>query len=508
MGKTILTAKHITKIFPGMKALDNVDFDLREGEVHILVGENGAGKSTLAKVLLGAYKAEEGEITFEGKPVKFNGTKDALAKGIVAVYQEFTLVPYLSVAQNIFLNREFKTRLGFVDHKKMEEQARELLKSLNCEYIDVKSYVKTLSVAEQQMVEIAKALSFNPRVMVFDEPTATLSEREVESLFAQIHRLKAEGIGIIYVSHRMQEFPLIGDRITILRDGVKIKTVGIDECTNEELVNMMVGRDVSQVYIRTKNDHKGIALRTENLCDGSGRVKNVNITVKNGEIVGIAGLVGAGRTETAELLYGIAPIKSGKVFINEKEVEPKSPKHATELGIGLVSEDRKKQGLALNESIAMNTVAVSLKKIFPHFVISYKKINEIALDYKKQLRIATTSVNKACKYLSGGNQQKVVLAKWLSFDPDILIFDEPTRGIDVAAKMEIYGLMDRLAVQGKAIIMISSELPEVIGMSDRIYIMREGEIVDEVKRDTPEFNSEIIGERMMLGKGGADYAEN
>lgn len=487
MGKTILTAKHITKLFPGMKALDNVDFDLREGEVHILVGENGAGKSTLAKVILGAYKAEEGEITFDNEVVKFNGTKDALAKGIVAVYQEFTLVPYITVAQNIFLNREYKNKIGLIDHKRMEKEAAELLKSLNCEYINVKSYVKNLSVAEQQMVEIAKALSFKPRIMVFDEPTATLSEREVDSLFAQIHRLKAEGIGIIYVSHRMQEFPLIGDRITILRDGVKISTVGINDCTNEELVNMMVGRDVSQVYVRSENKHTGIALRTENLCDYRDKVKNVNLEVRRGEIVGIAGLVGAGRTETAELLYGIQP---------------------TKLGIGLVSEDRKKQGLALDESIALNTVAVSLKKIFPRFFISNKKIKEIALDYKKQLRIATTSVNKACKYLSGGNQQKVVLAKWLSFDPDILIFDEPTRGIDVAAKMEIYGLMDKLAVQGKAIIMISSELPEVIGMSDRIYIMHEGKIVDEVKRGTEEFNSEAIGARMMLGAGGADDGES
>lgn len=333
MGKTILTAKHITKLFPGMKALDNVDFDLREGEVHILVGENGAGKSTLAKVILGAYKAEEGEITFDNEIVKFNGTKDALAKGIVAVYQEFTLVPYITVAQNIFLNREYKNKFGLIDHKRMEKEA-------------------------------------------------------------------------------------------------------------------------------------------------------------------------------AELLYGIQPIKSGKVYIKGDEVHPKSPIQATKLGIGLVSEDRKKQGLALDESIALNTVAVSLKKIFPRFFISNKKIKEIALDYKKQLRIATTSVNKACKYLSGGNQQKVVLAKWLSFDPDILIFDEPTRGIDVAAKMEIYGLMDKLALQGKAIIMISSELPEVIGMSDRIYIMHEGEIVDEVKRGTEEFNSEAIGARMMLGAGGADDGES
>lgn len=504
MGKTILTARHITKMFPGMKALNNVDFDLKEGEVHILVGENGAGKSTLAKVILGAYKAEEGEIIFDGQKVKFNGTKDALEKGIVAVYQEFTLVPYISVAQNIFLNREFRNKFGLIDHKKMEEEAGKILKELNCEYIDVKNYVKNLSVAEQQMVEIAKALSFKPRVMVFDEPTATLSEREVDSLFAQIHRLKKEGIGIIYVSHRMQEFELIGDRITILRDGSKINTVGINDCTNEELVNMMVGRDVSQVYVRTENKHEGIALKTEKLCDYNGKVKNVSLTVKRGEIVGISGLVGAGRTETAELLYGIRPIKSGKVYVNKKLVNPKSPIIATKLGIGLVSEDRKKQGLALDESIALNIVAVSLKKIFPRFFISNKKIKEIAFSYKKQLRIATTSINKQCKYLSGGNQQKVVLAKWLSFNPEILIFDEPTRGIDVAAKMEIYGLMDKLAAEGKAIIMISSELPEVIGMSDRIYIMHEGAVVDEVKRGTDEFNSETIGARMMLGAGGGN----
>lgn len=504
MGETILTARHITKLFPGMKALDNVDFDLKAGEVHILVGENGAGKSTLAKVILGAYKAEEGEVTFDGEVVKFSGTKEALEKGIVAVYQEFTLVPYISVAQNIFLNRECRTKLGLIDHKRMEDEARELLKSLNCEYIDVKSYVKNLSVAEQQMVEIAKALSFKPRIMVFDEPTATLSEREVDSLFAQIHRLKKEGIGIIYVSHRMQEFPLIGDRITILRDGVKIKTVGINDCTNEELVNMMVGRDISQVYVRTENEYEGVMLKAENLCDYHERVKDVSLTVNKGEIVGIAGLVGAGRTETAEILYGIRPMKSGQIYINGNAVTVNTPIQATKLGIGLVSEDRKKQGLALDESIALNTVAVSLKKIFPKFFISGKKIREVALEYKDRLRIATTSVNKACKYLSGGNQQKVVLAKWLSFDPDILIFDEPTRGIDVGAKMEIYSLMDKLASEGKAIIMISSELPEVIGMSDRIYIMHEGRIVGEIER--AEFNSESIGARMMLG--GAENAES
>jgi ribose transport system ATP-binding protein len=500
MGELILSAQHITKIFPGMKALDDVDFDLRSGEVHILVGENGAGKSTLAKVLLGAYKNDEGEVFFKGEKVEFSGTKDAIEKGIVAVYQELTLIPYLNVAQNIFINREAKTKLGLIDHKKMENQARTLLKSLNCEYINVKSPVKELNVAEQQMVEIAKALSYNPKIIVFDEPTSSLSEREVKSLFVQIHRLKKEGIGIVYVSHRMEEFPIIGDRITILRDGKKISTVGINDCTNTELVNMMVGRDVSQVYIRSKNKFTGEALRAEKLQDYAGKVKGVDIRVNRGEIIGIAGLVGAGRTELAQLIYGINPIKSGKLYINDREIIPKSPENAIKNGIGLVSEDRKKQGLALNESIALNIIAVSLKKIFPKIFINKKKINEISRDYIKQLHIATTSSDKQCKYLSGGNQQKVVLAKWLYFDPQILIFDEPTRGIDVAAKMEIYGLMDQLASKGKAIIMISSELPEILGMSDRIYIMSDGEIMGVCNRD--EFNSEQIGVKMM-GLGGA-----
>ena len=499
MGKTILTAQHITKIFPGMKALDDVDFDLQAGEVHILVGENGAGKSTLAKVILGVYRQDEGEIFLEGERMESSGTKDVLAKGIVAVYQELTLIPYLNVAQNIFLNREFKTKLGFINHKKMEEEALSLLKSLNCEYINVKSPVKKLSVAEQQMVEIAKALSYKPRIIIFDEPTSALSERETESLFIQIHKLKKLGIGIIYVSHKMEEFPRIGDRITVLRDGRKISTVGINDFTNEELVNMMVGRSISQVYVRSKNNFTGEALKTEKLEDFAKKVKGVDISVNRGEIVGIAGLVGSGRTELAQLIYGINPIKSGKIFIDGKEIIPESPVNAVKNGIGLVSEDRKKQGLALEESISLNIIAVSLKKIFSKFFINPKKINEISLEYIKRLHIITTSPNKQCKYLSGGNQQKVVLAKWLSSDPNIIIFDEPTRGIDVAAKMEIYKLMDQLATNGKALLMISSELPEVVGMSDRIYIMREGKMVDECIRG--QYTSEQIGAK-MLGIGG------
>lgn len=498
MENTILTAHSITKQFPGVKALDNVDFDLKKGEVHILVGENGAGKSTLAKVILGAYVADEGEIYFEGGKVDFKTTKDALEKGIAAVYQEFTLVPYLSVAQNIFLNREPRNKLGLIDHKRMERESEELLKSLNCDYINVRSYVKKLSVAEQQMVEIAKALSFNPKIMVFDEPTATLSEREVDSLFERIHKLKKAGIGIIYVSHRMQEFKLIGNRITVLRDGKKIATVAIGEINDKELVNMMVGRDISQVYHRSENKFTGEVIRTEKLSDRVGRVKEASIVVNKGEIVGLAGLVGAGRTELAKLIFGIDPIGGGKVYIKGEEINRSSPVHIVKKGIGMVCEDRKRQGLALNDSVAWNTMAVSLKKHFPKFMISFRNMYDIVEEYKTKLRIATPDIYRACKFLSGGNQQKVVLAKWISMDTDILIFDEPTRGIDVGAKMEIYALMDKLATEGKSILMISSELPEVIGMSDRIYVMHEGKIVGECKRG--EFSADDIAAK-MLGVG-------
>ncbi len=502
MSETILTANGITKLFPGVTALDNVDFDLKKGEVHILVGENGAGKSTLAKVLLGAYIPENGEIAIDGQPVSLKSAKDGLANGIAAVYQEFTLVPYLNVSQNIFLNREPLNKVGLVNHKKMEKEASELLKSLNCDYINVKSYVKELSVAEQQMVEIAKALSFNPKILVFDEPTATLSEREVESLFERIHNLKNAGIGIIYVSHRMQEFHQIGDRITVLRDGRKIGTVGIKDVNDAELVNMMVGRDVSQVYHRTPNEFTGEVLRTEGLCDKAGRVKDISIVLNKGEIVGVAGLVGAGRTEFARLLFGIDPVAKGKIFINGEEIHAHTPVQVVKKGLGMVCEDRKRHGLALKDSVAWNIMAVSLKKFFPKHIISQKKMVKIAEEYKDKLRIATPDVYRECRFLSGGNQQKVVLAKWLSADSDILIFDEPTRGIDVGAKMEIYTLMDKLTQEGKSILMISSEMPEVIGMSDRIYVMREGRIVNECKRC--EFSTDEIG-ACMLGIGGEKH---
>lgn len=504
---TILTAAGICKYFPGVTALDNVDFDLREGEVHILVGENGAGKSTLSKCLLGAYVPEAGEIVFNGEKMAFTQAKDALAVGIAAVYQEFTLVPYLSVAQNIFLNREFRTRFGLIDKKRMEREAQKLLFTLNCDYIDVRSAVKKLSVAEQQMVEIAKALSFNPKILIFDEPTATLSEREIESLFEKIHTLKAAGIGIVYVSHRMQEFSRIGDRITVLRDGRKIATINLGDKSNEELVNMMVGRDISQVFHRSPCRPRGVALQCRSLCDRAGRVNDVSITVQRGEIVGLAGLVGAGRTELAKLIFGIDPIASGELFVDERPILGKnSSRRMVRRGIGMVTEDRKRHGLALKDSIAWNIMAVSLRKFFPKHFIDYRKMHSISNRYRSEYRIASPDVYRPCRMLSGGNQQKVVLAKWLSNDPEIIIFDEPTRGIDVGAKMEIYTLMDRLAETGKAILMISSELPEVIGMSDRIYVMHNGRIVHECVRGSQEWNQEDIGALMLGFKEGTAYA--
>lgn len=495
MNQEILRLHSITKRFPGVVALESIDFDLQRGEVHALVGENGAGKSTLVKVILGAYVPDEGKIYFDGAKVSFNSPKDALAKGIAAVYQEFTLIPYLNVAQNIFFNREPRNRIGLIDSREMNRAARELIESLNCRYIDVTSYVKHLSIAEQQMVEIAKALSYNPKVMVFDEATATLSEREVDSLFERIHTLKSTGIAIIYVSHRMQELKHIADRVTVLRDGRKIGTVGISEVNDQEIVKMMVGREISQAYSRSKNTFTGEVFRTERLSDKARRVKQASIVVNKGEIVGLAGLVGAGRTELAKLIFGIDPISAGKIFINGKERTVVSPVQMVAEGVGMVCEDRKRHGLALNDSVAWNIMAVSLKKYFPRFMISFNRMYSIVDEYKTQLRIATPNVFRACRFLSGGNQQKVVLAKWLSMDVDILLFDEPTRGIDVGAKIEIYEIMDKLAAEGKAILMISSDLPEVIGMSDRIYVMREGTIVAERRRG--EFSADDIGAKML-----------
>lgn len=500
MQDPILSVKGISKSFPGVQALNHVDFDLYPGEVHIIVGENGAGKSTLAKCILGAYIPEEGTCFIEGKQVAFSSSKDALKNGIAAVYQEFNLIPYLNVAQNIFFNREFMSKIpGIVDSRAMHAEAQKILASLDIDYIDTGSKIKELGVAQQQMVEIAKALATHPKIMVFDEPTAPLSEREVDAFFKKIHQLKASGMAIIYVSHRMHEFELIGDRITVLRDGNYIGTVRVGEITDDELVKMMVGRDVSQVYVRTPNDHTEEALRVEGLCDKKGKVKDVNLHIRKGEIVGLAGLVGAGRTELAKLIFGIDTVHTGRIYIKGEQVVPRSPDQMMRLGVGLIPEDRKGQGLALKLSVAWNTLAVNLRYLFPRLLIDEKERIEITERYVREMKVVTPSIHRMIRFLSGGNQQKVVIAKWLSTDSDILIFDEPTRGIDVGAKMEIYALLDRLAAAGKAILMISSELQEVIGLSDRLYVLHEGKIVSESVRG--ELDERQIGLRMLAVEG-------
>ncbi len=495
----ILSVRGLSKSFPGVQALDGVNFDLYPGEVHIIVGENGAGKSTLTKCILGAYIPEKGEIYFNGERVEFKHSRDAIEKGISAVYQEFNLVPYLDVAHNIFFNREYMSKIpGIIDKKKMHNEAKKILESLNVDYINTATKVKDLDVAEKQMVEIAKALSTNPKIIVFDEPTAPLSSREVDAFFKKINQLKESGIAVIYISHRMHEFEFIGDRITVLRDGKYIGTVNIGDVSDDELVEMMVGRSVSQIYTRTENKYSKEALRVENLFDKKGNVIDASLYVRKGEIVGLAGLVGAGRTELVRLVFGIDKIEKGSIFVNGEKVIPKSPTHMMKLGVGLLPEDRKEQGLALSLPVALNIVMVSLRQLFKKYFINKKKTEQISNKYIKELNIVTPSVNSIVKYLSGGNQQKVVIAKWLLPDPDIIIFDEPTRGIDVGAKMEIYGLMDKLASAGKAILMISSELQEVIGLSDRFYILYEGRIVSESKKG--ELSEQEIGMKMLAGR--------
>lgn len=497
MDRPILRMKNICKKFPGVNALNQVDFDLYAGEVHVLVGENGAGKSTLAKCILGIYQLDEGEMYLGDKKISFRNPKEALDNGIAAVYQELTLVPYLNAVQNIYLNREQVIKgAGIINQKKMLEEAKKYLSLLECD-IDLKTPVKYLDVAEQQIIEIAKALSYNPKIIILDEPTSSLSEREIDALFKQINKLKAQGIGIVYVSHRMQEYNRIGDKITVLRDGKLIKTMPKSEISEESLVKLMVGRDISQVYVRTPNDHSGEVLKVRNISDKKGRVKDCSISVSRGEIVGLVGLVGAGRTELARLIFGIDKPSSGQVFLKEKNITKKSPAEIIKSGIGLLPEDRKRFGLALKASIAWNIVAVSLKKIFPRGWISEKKNRSVALKFIDMLKIATPDALKPVFQLSGGNQQKVVISKWLSVNCDVMIFDEPTRGIDVGAKMEIYNLMDKLAAEGKAILMISSEMQEVIGMTDRLYIMKDGRIIKEVKRS--EYDIEEVGKAMVVG---------
>ncbi len=478
--RPLFQAKQITKTFPGVLALDRVDFDLYPGEVHVLLGENGAGKSTLMKILAGAYQPDSGTIVLSGQAQRLASPRQAQRLGVGIIYQEFNLVPYLSVAQNIFLGR-FPHRWGLLDQTKMRAESVKLLQALNMD-IDVRAKAVSLGVAQQQMVEVAKAISVESKILIMDEPTAALTEREIEQLFATIRRLKRQGIGIIYISHRLQEVHQIGDRVTVLRDGKFIGTREVSQVGVEELISMMVGRTITHMFPRDYQPKGSEALRVEGLRSGS-RLRDVSLAVHSGEIVGLAGLVGAGRTELARAVFGADPYDQGQVYVFGERVKAASPDKMVELGMGLLPEDRKVQGLAMILSLSENVVLASLRRLFPRRFVDVGREREVVAKYIQDLRIATPSPRRLVQFLSGGTQQKVVLAKWLCTHSRIFIFDEPTRGIDVGAKAEIHGFMNELVKQGAAVLMISSDLQEIVGMSDRIYVMRQGRLVAEVSRE-------------------------
>ena len=488
MSDNILELKHITKLYPGVVALNDVSLEVRRGEVHALVGENGAGKSTLIKTCSGAITPTKGEIVINGKSFTGMTPQTSEQNGIGVIYQEFNLVGDLSVAENIFLGRAIRKGI-IIDQKAMERESQKILESLNIK-INPKTLVKTLSVGYQQMVEIAKAVSQNAKLLIMDEPSAPLTSAEVDAMFAIVDQLKENGVSIIYISHRLDEIFRLSDRITILRDGQYVTTLNTNETNKDELVKYMVGRQLTEIYPARKTDciKDEVLFEAVDVC-GNGD-KDISLKIHRNWISGFHTNQQAGRTEFAELMFGMHPKTAGKFIFKGKEISPKTPKDAIELGIGLVPEDRKKEGALLGMSIRCNINMPIYHKISKAAVINEKKEEEIAQTYRKEISIKTPTLDQLVKNLSGGNQQKVILAKWLAADSDLLIFDEPTRGIDVGAKQEIYTLINHLVEQGKTVLMISSEMEELMGMSDRILILAEGNMTGELKKD--EFDQERI----------------
>jgi ribose transport system ATP-binding protein len=477
----LLEMKNIVKEFPGVKALDDVDLQVKAGEVHILLGENGAGKSTLMKILSGVYQAEGGSIHIDGKQVQIKNTKDAQKHGVGIIFQEFNLIPDLSVAENIFLGRAPSTS-GLLNRKKLYADASKLLEELELN-IAPKTLVKDLGVAEQQMVEIAKALSINSRILIMDEPTAALTEQEINVLFEKIHSLKQKGVAIIYISHRMEEFAKICDRVTVMRDGKYVDTVEFSKTTIDDLIKLMVGRSLEDKFPKDLSIKQGgELLRVENLSTKN-KLKNVSFTLRAGEVLGISGLMGAGRTEIARAIFGADPITEGDIFIEGKQVKIKSPKDAIKKGISYLTEDRKKSGLALTLSVRENITLADINKVSKTSIVNKKVEKETVDEFIKNLKIKTSTPEQKAKFLSGGNQQKVVIAKWLHTNTKIFIFDEPTRGIDVGAKIEVYQLINDLARDGNGIIMISSEMPEILGLSDNILVVNDGKATGYLTRN-------------------------
>lgn len=478
---------NISKSFPGVKALSGVNLEVREGEVHALLGENGAGKSTLLKILAGAYTKDEGEIYIDGTLIRELTPKLAEQLGISIIYQEFSSLPHLSIAENIYLGRQPRKH-GLIDWKKCYEDSSELLKKVGLN-VDPRTPVARLKVAEQQMVEIAKALSKEARIIVMDEPTAPLTLREIDNLFQVIRELKRQKVAVIYVSHRLAEIKEICDRITVLRDGCYVGKAEVKDVEIRDMIRMMVGRELKDMYPKAQAGIGEPVLQVEHLSTRE-KLEDISLEVRKGEILGLAGLVGAGRTELARAIFGADERLSGTIRIDGEAVNIHRPGHAIGRRIGLVPEDRKRQGLVLMMNIKENTTLASLKHLTKFGKLNRRREVSIAQEYVKKLRIATPGIYEAAENLSGGNQQKVVLGKWLCADCQLLIIDEPTRGIDVGAKVEIYELMKELVEKGLGILMISSEMPELMGICDRIAVMHEGRIAGELKRE--EFSEEMI----------------
>ena len=480
MNKTILEMTNIDKDFSGVPALKGINFELREGEEHALMGENGAGKSTLMKVLCGIYERSGGEITLFGEKVNFKTIKESQNAGISIIHQELNMMNHLTVAQNIYIGRETMINGVYIDDKKMEEDAQELFDRIGVK-IDPSATLGTLTVGKQQMVEIAKAVSMDSKLLVLDEPTAALTQVEVEELFKIMLDLKAKGIGMIYISHRMDEINRISDRITVMRDGEYVGTLITKDTTKDEIVKMMVGR---VVYGDKKEESNvsadaPIVLEVKNLCSGN-RIKDVSFCLRKGEILGFSGLMGSGRTEIARAIFGADRFDSGEIYINGKKTIIKSPEQAVKKGICYLSEDRKRYGLLLDKPVSENTAISSMDKYIKYGWINDSMLDADAERENAKLRTKTTSVKQVLRTLSGGNQQKVIIARWLIKDCDIFIFDEPTRGIDIGAKSEIYTLIEELVSKGKSVIMISSELSEIQRLSDRVIVMCEGRRTAEV----------------------------
>ncbi|MGI5858832.1 MAG: sugar ABC transporter ATP-binding protein [Tepidanaerobacteraceae bacterium] len=490
----VLELENVSKEFPGVKALSNVSLSIKKGEVHALVGGNGAGKSTLMKILSGAYKKDSGKILFEGKEVKIDSPRAAENLGISIIYQELNLIQRLSVAENIFLGRQQRKK-GIIQWKAMFQDAERLFEKIGI-HIDVREKVGHLSVAQQQMVEIAKAISHNAKVVIMDEPTSSLTTQETEILFTIIKRLKSQGSSVIFITHRIDEIFTISDRLSVLRDGCYIGTKEITETSKQELVSMIIGRELKQQYPPRDVKIGEECLRVEGISDGR-KVKDVSFVVRKGEVVGFAGLVGSGRTETMRLIFGADKKKTGKVYLHGKEISIKSPKDCIRAKIGFVTEDRKGEGLLLSLSCKFNMTLVAKEKIKKNGLLNMKIENQYAREYVDSMRIVTPSINQKVVLLSGGNQQKVVVAKWLFSDSEVIIMDEPTRGIDVGAKREIYEIINRLAAEGKAIIVVSSEMEEIMGISDRILVMREGNLIGEVMKS--DFSQQKISEYAIGG---------